>query len=752
MPSPPTSPACSSLTASGAVTVAASEQAQIKAISVAAAISLAAGGTGGVALSGGGATAQNLIGVDTSASIRSSTLASVGSLAVTARDTSVIDAIVGAAAAAVGGGGTAGVGVAIGVAIADNSIDDGSGGTGQIAAYTTNSAITSTGDVAVTATSQQSIEALVAAAAVAIALGGTAGVGASGAGVDVTNEIAVATQAYIDGTGTIGAGGISAGNVAVTASDQSIIGAVAGAAAVSASFAGTVGVSASIGISLARNTILSSIDAYISGVPAMAATSVAVTALDQAAISAASVAAAVAFAAAGAGGVSLAGGGATAENVIGVHTDASIVDSTLGTSGNKIGDVTVTASDISSIDATVGAAAVAAAGGGTAGVGIAIGAALADNQINDGTGGTGEVLAFIKHSSITSSGAVHLNAGSGKSITAVVVAAAAALAGGGTAGVAASGAGVDTSNTIAVSTRAYVDGSGTATIAITTAPRTLSAGTLVTVAPGYDPAKGVVGHTYQLKGSGAFDITQANYLDTNTWTDLGTLAPSYDTSLKDVSTKYEMLATGDEVLIAQGFTGTGTVGHIYRYTGSNTTTPVDLASTNYTTGPWSDLGAVKFASQPASGSATNNQQLTHGDIVKVTDGHNPAKGAINNLYAYKGTTGTTLDLVAADFTDTTTWTNLGVPKFDSTPVATKFASLINGDKVQVDPGYDPAKGVSGHIYQYIGTAASLNIASTDYTDLTKWKDLGGIKYQAQGVTPNRQNSQPGRRGAGLARL
>src|SRR5205807_1929852 len=129
----------------------------------------------------------NLIAVDTSASIRSSTLGSVGSVAVTARDTSTINAMVGAAAVAAAGGGTAGVGVAIGVALADNRIDDGSGGTGQIQAYISDSAITATGDVVLTAVSQQNIEALVAAAAAAIAVGGTAGVGASGAGVDVTN-------------------------------------------------------------------------------------------------------------------------------------------------------------------------------------------------------------------------------------------------------------------------------------------------------------------------------------------------------------------------------------------------------------------------------------------------------------------------------------------------------------------------------------------------------------------------------------
>ena len=116
---------------------------------------------------------------------------------------------------------------------------------------------------------------------------------------------------------------------------------------------------------------------------------------------------------------------------------------------------------------------------------------------------------------------------------------------------------------------------------------------------------------------------------------------------------------------------------------------------------------------------------------------------MSDLYVFKGTTGTTLDLAIADFTVSSLWTHLGVPKFDTTPVATKFASVAFGDQVMVDQGYDPAKGVAGHIYQYTGTAASLDLASTNYTDQTKWLDLGGVKYTAQGVTPNRQQLNGG---------
>ena len=198
-----------------------------------------------------------------------------------------------------------------------------------------------------------------------------------------------------------------------------------------------------------------------------------------------------------------------------------------------------------------------------------------------------------------------------------------------------------------------------------------------------------------------------------------------------------MLATGDEVLIAAGYDSSkGTVGHIYQYTGSSTD-PIDLASTNYKTGPWTDLGAVKYASQPASGTTTNSQQLTQGDIVQVTQGHDPAKGTVNDLYAFKGTTGTTLDLASANFADGTMWTHLGVPKFDTTPVATKFATVSAGDEVLVAQGYDPSKGVVGHYYEYTGVQASLDLASTNYTT-GPWLDLGGVKYLAQGVTPNRQ--------------
>ena len=120
------------------------------------------------------------------------------------------------------------------------------------------------------------------------------------------------------------------------------------------------------------------------------------------------------------------------------------------------------------------------------------------------------------------------------------------------------------------------------------------------------------------------------------------------------TTKVVALAPGDLVLVDQGYDSSkGTAGHLYRYTGGAAS--LDLAITNYTTGPWSDLGAAKYFSQPATGT-TNSHQLTQGDIVEVTAGHDLTKGTPNTLYLYKGATSTTVDLASADFTDTATWT------------------------------------------------------------------------------------------------
>ncbi len=442
----------------GFVDVAAQESATIHATTVAAALSVAAGGEAGIAVAGGGAVAQNIIAAETSAYILNSTLGQsgtlVGGVTVTATDDSDIESLVGAVAASVSFGGEAGVGVAIGVSYASNVINDGTvAGTGKVTAYISSSTIDATGLVDVEANAAETIASTTVAAAVALSGGGEAGIGVSGAGVGVGNQSSVGITADISG------GSITAGAVTVAASNSSTIDAIAGAAALAAGFGGEAGVAVSIGLSVAVNQIDDPVTADITDVSSLVTGggAVIVTATEAAAIAATSVAAAVSLAIGGAAGVSVAGGGASAKNIIEAKSSAYISQSTLGTSGSgdQVGAVTVAATDTSSITALIAAVAASLAFGGAAGVGVAIGVSVAFNQITDGTfSGTGAVDAYILDTPMDATGLISIDAQSQQTISAITAAGAVGIAGGGAAGVGVSAAGASDENYISVAVSA----------------------------------------------------------------------------------------------------------------------------------------------------------------------------------------------------------------------------------------------------------------------------------------------------------
>ena len=108
------------LTEAGTVSV---NRNSINAISVAASVAVGVGGEVGVAVSGAGAVAQNVILSRANAYGQNSVIDSVGDVTLSATSTSTISSAVVAVSAAVGGGiGTAGVGASIGVAVARNFI------------------------------------------------------------------------------------------------------------------------------------------------------------------------------------------------------------------------------------------------------------------------------------------------------------------------------------------------------------------------------------------------------------------------------------------------------------------------------------------------------------------------------------------------------------------------------------------------------------------------------------------------------
>ncbi|MDP2084687.1 MAG: hypothetical protein Q8K20_05785, partial [Gemmobacter sp.] len=432
------------------------QRAGINALSAAAAIG-AGFGSAGIGVAGAGAVALNSIRTNVTARADGATIVTNGggNVVIDARSATQISAAVLSVSLAVGAG-AVGVGVGIGVSVAMNFIGRDLTGaiitdSGKVSAFARNSAILSGGSLVVEANSAQSIRAITVAGAVAIA-GGKVGVGISGAGVYAENRINATTEAFIQGGSTT----VSATSVTVRANDVSSIDAVGGAVAIAVA-AGVVGVGVSVGVAIGQNTITSTVRSEILGVTnhVEARTGhVEVRAANAAAINSITAAASVA-AGFGAVGISFAGAGAFARNIVETLTFAAITTSTVRTLG-ETGDVIVRATGDARINALIIAAS-AAIGGGAVGVGVSIGVSVAENRIGSGPGKG--VFARITGSTVTSGRDVIVDARMDRAqIDATVVALSVALAGGAVA-VSGAGTGADAKNTLAYAVIAEIAGS-----------------------------------------------------------------------------------------------------------------------------------------------------------------------------------------------------------------------------------------------------------------------------------------------------
>ena len=250
-------------TGSAGISLSATNSATIDAVTAAASVAVSLAGTVGAGISGAGAEAQNVILGQTTAHIDSSTVHAVGPISTSATETGSITATVAAASAAVAGGGVAGVGASLGAALAQNLIGYSSTSAAatplQVEAYVNGSTVVAGGALTQGATDTASITATVASGSVAVTGGGTAGVGLSGAGASVVNQIATDIETLIENAATV-----YANSVGQTASDNSNISVTSGTASIAAGF-GTVGVAVSVSADTATNTIDNQVLANISG-------------------------------------------------------------------------------------------------------------------------------------------------------------------------------------------------------------------------------------------------------------------------------------------------------------------------------------------------------------------------------------------------------------------------------------------------------------------------------------------------------
>jgi hypothetical protein len=248
-----------------------------------------------------------------------------------------------------------------------------------------NTSVTTPGALVVSAHSVASIQSLGFGISIAVAVSTKAkAISATATGAlsfnDIHNTVEATIRNDVGGTKTV-----SAGSINVTASDESLIEAIAIAASVSmsGSFNGT-SLAVSIGLALAHNRIGNETTASIANVPGVFAPGgdISVTADDKARIKVVTVAAAVAVAI-GDKAIGLAGGAAESTNIILSRTNAYIENSVIGIAGTgEVRDVIIAATSVAGIEAIVAGVAVSVAVGlNGVGVGVAVGIAVARNFI-----------------------------------------------------------------------------------------------------------------------------------------------------------------------------------------------------------------------------------------------------------------------------------------------------------------------------------------------------------------------------------
>ncbi|MEH6442872.1 MAG: LEPR-XLL domain-containing protein [Oceanospirillaceae bacterium] len=437
----------------GTLGVSASNKNIIEAKAIAASVAVTASTGSSFSLSGAGAKSSNVVNGDTLAYIKNTDILQAGDVTLSATNTSSLDAlIVGVSIAASGGSGAA-----IGVAIAENKIGSDAQST-KVQSYLEDTKVNTSKALTLASTANMDISAVVAAGSVAISAGSSAGLVGAGSGVSSTNDIYTDVASYIDNTGNT-SNTIQALGLALTSLNASKIDTTAGSVSIGARVGSGGNATLVIGVALASNTIDNNTRAYILGVSEVNVNSanVIISATSNNTITSTSFAASLAVAIGSGGSASIAGAGADATNVINGTTAAYIKNSSLiGAS-----QLTLQAKNTSRITAEVIAVAAGGAGGAGGGLGISIGAALANNDIGT-SAALLTVAAYLENAQVTVAGLLNVQADNGMTINATVVAGAMAVAAGSGPSGAGAGSGVDTTNNIYAKTLASIDNSSDA--------------------------------------------------------------------------------------------------------------------------------------------------------------------------------------------------------------------------------------------------------------------------------------------------
>ncbi|MGD8350341.1 MAG: hypothetical protein PVI79_13925, partial [Gammaproteobacteria bacterium] len=478
--------------------------------------------------------------------------------------------------------------------------------------------------------------------------------------------------------------------------------------------------SKALGGLIVLNDVRAGVEAYIDGVDVTAKDGdIAITALENATIDATTDGSVVSSGGSAFGtGTSSAKNGVVATNVVQSSASAWSQSNTLSASdaGSGLGNLLVDAKNTSALDATTK--------GSTQSGDSAVGAVLAFNSVGwnasnvlfnavdallgdpivseafDGAG-DGAVEAYLREVKVVADGDLDVHAEASGSINAMLdndaTSAASALidASGSAAAV------VLASNKVNSSADAWIDNSG---LILDPALPDIDIGGALTV---------------ESKDTAAITADTSLKAMSTVTNDAGAsmLADLADAAIRDYLftnlSGFVHIEQGQQVYVGDSHAAGGLAGSIYRYTGAGE--DVDLSTTNFEAGPWSELNPVDFSSDqglqsvqagiPSLGivpQAVLDAFLPseyEGTVVRVMEGAN-AGGNVGSNYRYVGEDGM-LDLSTQDYSDTENWVEvtgtvssivselpLNVSDSDSSAVGALF--VVNDVRSDVDAVIDHA--------------------------------------------------------------
>ena len=147
----------------------------------------------------------------------------------------------------------------------------------------------------------------------------------------------------------------------------------------------------------------------------------------------------------------------------------------------------------------------------------------------------------------------------------------------------------------------------------------------------------------------------------------------------------------------------------------------------------------------------DNVSVKPGEFVQVGGAYYEYVGLLAQTFDLTGAANTNPDNSSPNFSDTTVWTpgatpptgaviypygalvNLSTTAF-SNPTLWQFVAVAAPNFADAS-AWSPYPGTAGATYRYVGAPGSVNLGAQDYTDTSKWVQVGFVTAAAPGTSP-----------------